>query len=62
MSATANKGTLVLLRRQGETVVIGEGDDAVSITIEKVNNNKIVALKFNARKDLPINRLEKSRL
>lgn len=60
MSATANKGNLVLLRRPGETVIIGEGRNRVELTVEKVDHNKIVTLKFKALKSLKIDRLERA--
>lgn len=60
MSATASKGNLVLLRRPGETVIIGEGRNRVELTVEKVDHNKIVTLKFKALKSLKIDRLERA--
>jgi carbon storage regulator CsrA len=48
---------LVLKRVLGEEVVIGEGDDAVVVTVVAIVNGS-VRLGFTAREDIPIDRRE----
>lgn len=48
---------LILTRRVGETIVIGEGTNAVRVTVLGVRGNQ-VRLGTVAPRDIPINRSE----
>jgi sRNA-binding carbon storage regulator CsrA len=59
MTATANnKSYLFLYREKGESVVIGEGDLEVVLTVESIRDNK-VKLSFRADKSARIDRMER---
>ncbi len=57
MSATANKTRLVLLRKKGETILIGEGKQMVSITINYIKKGS-VSLVCEGSRNISIDRLE----
>ena len=48
---------LVLGRSEGQMIIIGEGDDAVVITVSKITQ-KHVRLSFEAPANVPIHREE----
>jgi carbon storage regulator len=48
---------LVLSRNKDESIIIGEGDDAVEVTIVDVRGDK-VRLGINARRDISVHRKE----
>ena len=53
-------GTLVLRRRVGETILIGDDPDRIAITVSELNGNEVV-LAFKAPRNIPIDRLEIAR-
>jgi carbon storage regulator len=48
---------LILTRRTGETIVIGEGDNEVRVTVLGVKGNQ-VRIGVSAAKKIPVNREE----
>ena len=59
MSATANnKSKLSLLRNKGESVIIGEGDNSVLVTVNYIKEGT-VSLCFQADRNTKIDRLER---
>lgn len=53
-------GTLVLRRKIGETVLIGEEPNRVAVTITNIATDE-VSLLFKAPRSIPIDRLEIAR-
>lgn len=62
MTATANKGSLFLLRQPGESVVIRFGGRTMQIDVNSVNNRNVVSLSFIGDKDIRVDRLERLQL
>lgn len=52
---TSNIGALVLSRRVGESVCIGDG---IMVTVVGISSSGQIRLSFHAPKDIPIHRLE----
>ena len=48
---------LILTRKTGETLVIGEGDNQLTVTVLGVKGNQ-VRIGVNAPKDVPVHREE----
>lgn len=48
---------LVLSRKRNEEVIVGEGDQQVSVTVVEIRSDK-VCLGFNAPKAVPVHRRE----
>jgi len=48
---------LILTRRVGETLIIGEGADQITVTVLGVNGNQ-VRIGVDAPKDVPVHREE----
>lgn len=48
---------LILTRRTSESIIIGEGDDAITIQIASVNGNQ-VKLSIDAPRHVPVHREE----
>lgn len=48
---------LVLSRKADEAVVVGEGADAITVTVVQIRGDK-VRIGFQARADIPIHRKE----
>ena len=59
MSVTANKGTLFLLRRKGESVVISFGGKELTVKVGSINNRDVVALHFEGDREIQVDRLER---
>ena len=59
MSAIANEGTLFLLRRKGESVVISFGGKELIVKVDSINNRDVVALHFTGDRDIRVNRVNR---
>lgn len=48
---------LVLSRKKGESIIIGDGPDAITVVISEINGDR-VRLGITAHKEIPIHRQE----
>lgn len=51
-----NEGRLVLTRKKGEKVIIGSGENRITITV--METDKPIKLAFESPKNVPVNRAE----